>query len=478
MKTEVQAASLLLQLPDPCLLEVLRCCVDDPRSLFSAARAHSRLQQAAVLAISSIRAMVPQQQQASSVVLYLTNHGQHISNLHIDGGSYCGHVHLHQLPHTKLQGTSSLSFNGLHLQLQPRGGFQGVVGAGVPLKQLQIHRCKLLDRTEGLVATLALLPELQHPSLVWTSSGTSGFVGLPISTLQALQQLTYLELVGGRLQDKTGMRDLKSLIHLQDLRLDNGNAEDLPASMFSGLQRLTCLTLNASSNSRVEAGVLEGKTQLQHLELVHCNIAYGRAGIIELLSHLRHMQQLTYLDLRATLRGCETAPAPAYSSVTACSKLQHLDISVCTLPEGVWQQLFPADRKLPLLQVLVLPASDNRIGGAGTLQGNRLVTCCPGLRSLKMEFVECSTELMAPLTGLSSLSKLHLLPVDDVQEGLSTVCELTGLRWLDLSYCSEAEGLRLQLAHLKQLTHLEYRHRSRGDFDSLSFQVSPQMLGT
>jgi hypothetical protein len=73
MTAQVEAApSWLLALPDPCLLAVLQCCAaDDRRSLFSAARAHSRLHQAAVLALSSITAVVSHQQQADSVLVYV-----------------------------------------------------------------------------------------------------------------------------------------------------------------------------------------------------------------------------------------------------------------------------------------------------------------------------------------------------------------------------------------------------------------------
>ena len=70
------AQSLLLALPDPCLLAVLHytygdSCYDhdkDARSLFSAARAHSRLHQAAAVVATSIRAWVTKQQQVDSVL--------------------------------------------------------------------------------------------------------------------------------------------------------------------------------------------------------------------------------------------------------------------------------------------------------------------------------------------------------------------------------------------------------------------------
>jgi hypothetical protein len=65
------------RLPDACLVEVLRCCADDPRSRCSAAGAHSRLHQAAVLALSSIKLKTSDQFQLDSLLLYLSSHGLH-----------------------------------------------------------------------------------------------------------------------------------------------------------------------------------------------------------------------------------------------------------------------------------------------------------------------------------------------------------------------------------------------------------------
>ena len=78
----------LLQLPDACLLAVLQCCADDPRSLFSAARAHSRLHQAAVLAASSVTVVRNRQQRLDNVLLYLANNGEHVGS--IEFGSVWG----------------------------------------------------------------------------------------------------------------------------------------------------------------------------------------------------------------------------------------------------------------------------------------------------------------------------------------------------------------------------------------------------
>jgi hypothetical protein len=51
---DTESGPLLLQLPDTCLLAVLQCLAEDAASLCNAARVHSRLHQAAVVALSSI----------------------------------------------------------------------------------------------------------------------------------------------------------------------------------------------------------------------------------------------------------------------------------------------------------------------------------------------------------------------------------------------------------------------------------------
>jgi hypothetical protein len=101
-------------------------------------------------------------------------------------------------------------------------------------------------------------------------------------------------------------------------------------------------------------------TQLQRLELVKCSIAGGPAGAAQLLSHLQALQQLTYLDVNnLDLTGrldsdSASPPAAAYSSLTASSKLLHLDISWGVLPAGAWQHMFPAGKQLPHLRTLII----------------------------------------------------------------------------------------------------------------------------
>jgi hypothetical protein len=124
-------------------------------------------------------------------------------------------------------------------------------------------------------------------------------------------------------------------------------------------------------------------TQLRHLELVRYSIAGGAAAVAFLLARLQPLQQLTHLQLQSALNIHEpNPPAAAYSALTASSVLQHLALSGCKLPVGVWQHLFSAGRQLPHLTSLHV----NHICHPPLLvdaiipKGDLLVSCCPKLQ--------------------------------------------------------------------------------------------------
>ena len=435
----------LMDLPDPCLLAVLRCCADDMCSLFSAARAHSRLQQAAVLVANSIRAAVPEQQQTDSALRYLSGDGELVHSISLQGCLRT--MRLHELPHNHLTNLFCLHLSDLPLQLQPGNWLMGVLSSSLPIPELQLQRFSLLDWQECLAAALALLPKLQHLSLVGIASRTGSPVSFPSSTLQLLQQLTYLETTGQWLPDELQpLHGLQGLTHLQDLRLHGlDNAHNIQKSMMSGLQMLTQFRVVGSAYDMCgfEPDVLAGKTRLQHLEVVNCCAAGGIAGVAQLLAHVAPMQ-LTYLCLRSSLhsptRGGPLPPATAYSPLTGSSRLQYLDISHCEVPEGVWAHVFHASMQLPHLQQLDIshlrhPYEDGYTDSechVAMPEGSRLVSCCPGLQSLHLSGLSYSNALLEPLTGLSGLWELDLCAAAKRREGLDAVAQLTGLRELRL----------------------------------------------
>lgn len=153
--------------------------------------------------------------------------------------------------------------------------------------------------------------------------------------------------------------------------------------------------------------ILSSKPRLQHLGLKYCSIVTGSAGIEPLLCEMQRLQQLTYLGLRHSLGNQQAmAPASAYSALTASSKLQRLDISECILPPEVWEYVFPAGSRSPLLphlRSLTISSTHHPDGPAVTPEGSHLVSCCPGLQSLDVQDLQYSAGLLGPLEGLGSL---------------------------------------------------------------------------
>ena len=420
------------------------------------------------------------QQQLDQVLLYLGKHGSHVGHIQLKNDP-CWSASLFQLPgNLRL---SSLQLESLCLHLRPHCSIQGVLGDAAVvagLKQGRLRWCQLFDDDEELAAALMRLPPgLEHLSIygMYSESDLDDRkqpVCVPVDALQQLLQLTFLELSCSIKQgpDKAcpALQPLTALTRLVDLRLhgvevDGGDGHSvISAAMLSGAYLLTRLQL--SGVVEVEPGVLTGKTKLQHLQLVEC-VLLGRDGEAQLLSRLQPLQQLTHLSLRETLRSGDSSPA-SYSALTASSKLEDLDISWCKLPDGVWQHVFPAGRQLPQLRWLNLEIPETQSNWPAEAPGNSsLVSCCPSLQDLNIEGLQCTTELLVALRGLSGLRCLRV----DTGEGVDALPAdgpLTELRELFVAcFSTSKEGLLLQPTQLKQLTGLTYL----GPFDGTNDDI-------
>jgi hypothetical protein len=460
MANESSCSSLLLALPDPCLLAVLQCCAaDDQRSLCSAARAHSRLQQAAVLALRSVRVGVTKQAQADGVLSYLRKYAWHVDSLNLGDSSGMRYRKpaLGPLP-------MDLRLRSLQLdtwQLQDGGlqGELGPLGEVSALKQLCLRDCEVLDgMADVLAATLSQLRQLPAGLEHLCISGID--MDFPARVLQQLQGLTYLELGDLNLPgtDPT-LQSLQALTRLRDLRLQDVGETTITASMLSGMHDLTRLELSRDAN--LEPSALAGKTYMQHL---HLDIYHkDAADLAQLLSHLQHLQQLTHLFLQHNMwvtKGEAPVPAAAYAALTASSKLQYVSARGFGLPVDAWQHVLPPGRQLRHLRSLSLWVTGTyvEVGTFPIPQGTSLVSCCPGLKSLYMANVPHSEAVLGPLTALSGLKWLKVDNSEATVEGMGALCQLTGLKFLSVVVHEtlDQEGLLLQLTKLKQLTTLAY----------------------
>ena len=495
----------LLDLPDLCLLAVMRHCADDPTTLCSAARTHSRLHQAADSALTSITCRFTQshQQQLESIGWYLDKpHRQdHVTSLNLSGDEHgthsfpfsfnilpLGSVQLNYL-HLKPQKfpewfeTNHASSEAQRMMLAHR---QALIEASREpsheLKKLRLCGCRLDPKhLQDFIDALLLLPSLEHLSFDHVLTGGRFLPpGLPLlesGVLQQLQQLTYLELVG--LQDynsRYDMPSLQALTRLVDLRLQFTTGCKISVDVLASCSQLMRLQL---SRAEFEPGALAGKTLLQHLALISCKLfPYGASGVAELLSQLRHLQQLTVLNLESSMCAVDYAltPVQAFRALTASSKLQHLCLSKCLLPvaAGVWQHMLSDETKLPHLQSLDITGVRQpfvfKAEAAVAPECSRIARCCPHLRSFKMQGLVFSAGRLANLTSLTTLHTLHLgnrfvngraFGSEEALQGLevtsTVVCQLTGLRQLEIRTPRNKEGmLLLRLTGLQQLTRLTY----------------------
>jgi hypothetical protein len=411
-----------------------------------------------VLALSSITAVVAQQQQVDSVLMYVSKHCPHVNSISIKYQGDRGHTGiLRSLLPQQLQ-VHSLQLAGM--QLQSGDSLQTMLGgAGLAaLKQLQLRECRLFDDAAAEALTIALLQlpaGLEHLSIYLPYRPLQ----FPTGVLQQLQQLTYLELVSVQLpdpgDDSLPLQPLQALTRLVHLRVEDADLCEggirITASMLSGAHLLTRLEL--CDGVELEPAVLAGKTQLQHLHIEHCKLGAARdaAHAAQLLSHLQPLQQLTHLDLTGTLWEdikADNPPAAAYAALTASSRLQHLNIRACAMPAAAWQHILPAGRQLPQLQDLIIKALQLPSKRVGVVpEGTRLVSCCPGLQCLDVQFLPYSAGLLAPLQGLSGLHTLHLEDTMSAdKEGLQETCQLTGHRELSVRLpwgVEEGQVLRL-----------------------------------
>jgi hypothetical protein len=398
-------------------------------------------------------------------------------------------------------------------------GVLGDVSRLAALTQLRLTDCDLLDPAWGVLAALSVLTGLEHLSISRIYHKVGGKAHFPPGIFPQMQQLTYLELAGmyvvapskakvmpfpvppvfffggeghggGQADEGQGLegqgeadgeaaalQPLQALTRLVELRLDALQLDTMvpvgPDSEVGGTIATPCrITASqlASTNLKclvfsggveVEPEALAGKTQLQHLDLdLNYTVLGAAAEVAQLLSHIQQLQELTHLRLPHLRADGEGAPpAAAYSALTASSKLQHLDITDCRVAAGIWEHLFPAGRQLPHLRSLNIAhvQEPNRVI-AIMPEGSRLASCCPSLQTLDLGGLQgLNAARLAPLQGLSGLQTLRIVGWGLTSDGWQAVCQLAGLRELDLCYCRATREQLLQSTQLQQLTRFVYR---------------------
>ena len=353
---------------------------------------------------------------------WLSQHGQHLTSLHMSG---C--LPLRQLPCPNLLELKLDGWDEFGVQLGPAAdGSPGVIHSCTKLTRLEVS-CNISDAPEGVVldGNLSSLVHLQRLKVApagydcWDEGySVGGFSG---ATLPRLQHLTYLKVYGLSAENFGQLDRLSSLqkLHLyaaDDTAVGLGSVPGLvfPASLK------TLLLLHPVV---VEAGLLscvpEGLADL----VIECDVVGPSEGPGSLLSSIAHLVHLTELFFVPTSVSWPPA-GPAYSALAASSNLVQLRFVAPNLPDGIWSFVFPPTRSMPHLTRLRLGVYDVDFGhtesmkwAAGDLAS--LVRCCPGLCD-----VNCL--LLQPGLDLSELRKLTALT------GLCVDFDSSDSRTLDL----------------------------------------------
>jgi hypothetical protein len=441
------SAFQLLQLPDACLVRALQRLTDNDdkhdkhdnhrnhRSLFSAARAHSRLRTAAAEALRALQAVVRSQQQADSALLYLARHGQHVSSISLQQSGDTI-IYIRQLPSQCSQlrslKLSRLDGFGFIMQLGTSDTHQGVLQACAgQLTRLEAYWCRLReDSPAAPAAALAALTGLQHLDVdeldthvgQWEGGG-----GLPGLVWSALSRLTSLTLKAQMLPaDAAALEGISNLAQLEHLKL---NCTKSPAvvtpAVLSWLQRLRRLELHGGSLEPAALACVA--SQLQHLGLLCPGVPADATGTAALLAQVARMQQLTKLRLGM----CLIHPAPsaaAYSALTASTGLQRLDLAYNYLLPGALQAMFAARQRTALQQLQLFQLVNTVFVEMSSGDIEALVACCPRLQALQVPDLQEGAQLQ-PISRLAHLTSL-------------------GLEWPD---ASPAAGVLVQLPQLQEL---------------------------
>lgn len=314
------------------------------------------------------------------------------------------------------------------------------------LLRLSLHNCNKSEGPDALLG-LAACPGITQLTLngVKCSSNPAEPVSLqPLSHLSSLQDLT-LRARQGSLGSLRGLTAL-SRLHIscaaagQKLML----SEAATPGIAEDMTQLRHLEMDSIGANHLLIPLLRKLSSLQHLALARVALRTGpgggphagSAGGQQILEVLAELPGLTYLDLQWSLMA-RLAPVEAFTALTACSNLRHINLTGCQLPRGFGQHMFRAQQQqapaFPQLRQLKLPDSDLYVEdvGMGGADLSLLAKACPGLQELDVAY---SLQYDVSLVPLQSLSALTTLSVSRLVEESSAaeLAALTGLLKLNI----------------------------------------------
>lgn len=422
---------------------------------------------AAAAASNNMEANITSEQQLAQLQAWLQQHGRHLTSLQLS--SKCSGGTQVKLKHLPCPNLLELQLRNLMVGLAPgrqtRQHKPGVLAACTRLQRLRFDDyCTFQDPRDDLVA-LAANKSIRNLDVQQYGCHIDDGASLDALT-QLMPQLTSLTLMQRKWLSKVpSWLDSGLLTGLQALHLDGSSSDGSSTERCQISLAQLAAVVSAAPLQRLElikyrmqlettSAPAAGLPSLQHLKMESCYLRSTDEDAV-LLAWLQACGGFRHLHLRGVLTA-KNPNLPAFSALTACSKLAYLDLLAdAALPAGTIMHMFSGERLFPSLVELNVTLAEFNESDA-----QHLVRSCPALHTLRLHHYVTHPGLAMPapsgrhgagLAVLHALPLLRTLAVGDIlstatAQQLARTAGLTNLRARIVS-----PGVCQQLAALRQL---------------------------
>lgn len=290
--------------------------------------------------------------------------------------------------------------------------------------------------TEGLAELIlegaavddaAMRPLWDHPTLKRLKTESTRIGDATLAALAAENRLELLYLLDAPGVTGEGIRELRAMTRLRNLRLSGTAVDDDTLAALGGLTNLAALALQETAVTDDGLGTLVGLTELRELSL------YGTPITDRGLATLAELPRLAKLRLRRTgVTGADASPLASMS-------LEELELAETEFDD----------------------------------EGMADVAAIAGLRRLNLWSTRVGDPGVGELAGKASLVWLNLDNLPGVTDrSLDTIATLAGLEFLHLGKTSVTPGAIPRLAPLERLATLHISQLGASEADRRAIRLA------